>query len=1474
MATRYRHSELPVFVILLLHLAIQKAAFAQIQIEDRELQGQVGFTNSVLALPDMATGSITAQSVGLSSPFNNTGVVYGGTPLQRDHAVVVHAFDLGEYWLTTVLGLGPQRYRFGYAANAFTGPGYPNFVNGVFNPVVTPATPASPDPITGVDLLECAAGARVHFLEPDGQGGFVAAGHFVTGTIAANPRTDPATAAPPYGYRSGSIDDPAGGAQATRLFSSGTPELFARASTQSGGPDVLYQLAVSWRFSCPEVPTECPGVVPLSSGVAHFEGAAGTFGSFGPGGAASAPGGNPGVLFACDNMQDFYVVVPPSCDPVPPCPPPPQGDVEGCVNLIGEIEIFAPLRTSVGGATSVSNSGQSPVPFSDLFDNFDLQSSEGIYGFVTAAGTGSIAMVSQHALDGGLGWFTSPFASGPRPAEGETVTGPDFCMVPGVYSGTVTLRDATPGGVATGASADLQLSSSALYAFGPDVGAATRYFGAGLYDPALGVYTIPYDNVFSNPGRAVGAWSQPRMEHYFQNASQDPAFFVTGASRIEFAQPAGGLTFDPGAFIDTASGGLWAGALEPGTRIAPRAARTFPVDYDICYGTLRVQVNSRTALFFDPRISIYTGSEVDDAGTPGNPADDTIYGVFPRQEWSGSPRTSDEAGNTGFVNMRLPRGLYTGVAGTIRTVLAPGQFGTTSLPPLNLDVDLDCGDVCTAVPDAILCLTPIDRCNDPAVAGAGSVDISGTLNHTRPISSGYYRVNDGAPVPVDLASAGVTCSPAPCSDTFTVTVTGFEPCRNRIEIGFVDDDANPIAAFLATTLDTASPAYLVPASIDPEQPEYVCGTPVPFSPPYSCDNVPLSLVPLPTPADNCAAAGDPDSPLIMTSDAPATFPPGTTTVHLSAVDACGNGATCEVPVVIADTTPPQVECGAANGYTLIANDSCLGPSTIIATIADNCDPSGAITVGAEIELPGGGLVTSTGSFVTYDFPLGDSVVRFTATDTHGNTTLCSAGVHVVDQWPPKLICPYTETIGLNSPTPELDGLLLYADFSHAPLNTHLTWTGGTTPYRLIRVPAPAQFGTDPQFATLGTILLASAAVNSHDDGNYSDGGNYFYRVFQQDDGMETFECDSPGAAIATCTATVTDNCGIAAVSNSVTGATLNASGSYPLGDTLVDFSATDTSSNNSACASTVRVVDTTPPDVQCPADITLTITDPAGIAASDAAVQAWLATASATDICGAATVANDAPGIIPATCAAASAMTTVTFTATDEQGLTSTCTATFTVILDQDGDGFVCNADCDDTSAAVHPGAAEVCNNIDDDCDGTVDGLPTTCGVGACAAAGQCTGGVDSCAPGSPVTETCNGTDDDCDGTVDEGCGSGKVTGGGEIAVPGGVASYGFVVQRKMPGDPVTGQLEYQNHARGLNVHSVTMLTLTVSPTIATFSGTCTKNNSVPCTFSVTVQDLGEPGTGVDHFTITISDEPVEGDTGAIIHGNIQIHAN
>ncbi|MCB9792735.1 MAG: matrixin family metalloprotease [Alphaproteobacteria bacterium] len=42
--------------------------------------------------------------------------------------------------------------------------------------------------------------------------------------------------------------------------------------------------------------------------------------------------------------------------------------------------------------------------------------------------------------------------------------------------------------------------------------------------------------------------------------------------------------------------------------------------------------------------------------------------------------------------------------------------------------------------------------------------------------------------------------------------------------------------------------------------------------------------------------------------------------------------------------------------------------------------------------------------------------------------------------------------------------------------------------------------------------------------------------------------------------------------------------------------------------------------------------------------------------------------------------------------------------VDGDGDGYSdCASDCDDANAAIHPGAAEVCDGVDNNCDGLVD---------------------------------------------------------------------------------------------------------------------------------------------------------------------------
>jgi hypothetical protein len=99
---------------------------------------------------------------------------------------------------------------------------------------------------------------------------------------------------------------------------------------------------------------------------------------------------------------------------------------------------------------------------------------------------------------------------------------------------------------------------------------------------------------------------------------------------------------------------------------------------------------------------------------------------------------------------------------------------------------------------------------------------------------------------------------------------------------------------------------------------------------------------------------------------------------------------------------------------------------------------------------------------------------------------------------------------------------------------------------------------------------------------------------------------------------------------------------------------------------------------------------------------------------------------------------------------------------------YICNNTQNGVTCSVAPGSptTELCNSIDDNCNGSVDetfttgatglGQPCTVGVGACTRQGNfvCNssqnGTVCSIAPGSPVTETCNGIDDNCNGQVDE----------------------------------------------------------------------------------------------------------------------------
>lgn len=126
-----------------------------------------------------------------------------------------------------------------------------------------------------------------------------------------------------------------------------------------------------------------------------------------------------------------------------------------------------------------------------------------------------------------------------------------------------------------------------------------------------------------------------------------------------------------------------------------------------------------------------------------------------------------------------------------------------------------------------------------------------------------------------------------------------------------------------TVRDTTPPALVAPADITVEQAS-LAGSPV---------DIPPALA-----ADAC------DASPIVTHDAPALFPLGTTLVTWTAIDQAGNTATATQRVTVVDTTPPAITSLAATPATLWPPSGQMVSVSIEAVAEDTCDAAPACRI--------------------------------------------------------------------------------------------------------------------------------------------------------------------------------------------------------------------------------------------------------------------------------------------------------------------------------------------------------------------------------------------------------------------------------------------------------------------------------------------------------------------------------------------------
>lgn len=467
--------------------------------------------------------------------------------------------------------------------------------------------------------------------------------------------------------------------------------------------------------------------------------------------------------------------------------------------------------------------------------------------------------------------------------------------------------------------------------------------------------------------------------------------------------------------------------------------------------------------------------------------------------------------------------------------------------------------------------------------------------------------------PSDItASANATCS---ANVSWTAPVPS-DNCSAVVSSSHTSGDSFPLGTTTVTYTATDGNGNTVTCSfdvtvVDDTDPVITgCPSDITVNADASCSAIVDWTAPVAS--DNCSGFT-----FVPTHSPNSSFPLGTTTVTYTATDVGGNVVTCSFDVTVVDNSKP-VFTSCPTDITVSADALCNATANWTEPVAtDNCP----------------GISTSRSHAPNSAFPIGTTTVTYTATDAAGNIETCSFDVTVIDDTPPVIVnCPADITVPADA------SCTAFVDWTAPAASDNCTLSDFTSDQ------TPGNFG-------IGTTIVTYTAVDAA--GNET---QCSFNVIVEDRTYPTITgcpSDIVVSANADCEAVVSwsepnasDNCG---------GITLDRSHSpnttFGLGTTVVTYTATDGSSNIKTCSFNVIVEDKTDPVITgCPSDIVAAATS------SCTAIVSWTEPA-ASDNCGVhpMTSTHSSGSAFPV------GATTVTYTAEDINGNTSTCSFNVTV---------------------------------------------------------------------------------------------------------------------------------------------------------------------------------------------------------------------